>query len=152
LKLPNLCQRPLTVEETLPNWITERQRQTGFGTFLYIGTSECLYTRWESHHKKKAIRHLFNNGVVVHFYFYAMLPSHNHFQEDKIERANRCELEKRLIYYLCPILGDPKRWGGLPKIEFIFFHCLKYSQAKTHSCFAGSKNTTSMQAGYSQLN
>ncbi len=36
LKLPNLCQRPLTVEETLPNWITERQRQTGFGTFLYI--------------------------------------------------------------------------------------------------------------------
>lgn len=106
LDLPILyCQKQdLRIGEALPNWITEEQRRYGFNVFLYIGTSQCLYARWESHEKSRAIDHLFKNGVGVDFYFYAMPPTETIPPESKADSKSRKNLEKKLIRYLCPIL------------------------------------------------
>lgn len=111
LNLPILhWQSNLTVGKVLSNYLSEEQTQGKFNAFLYIGTSQTLFQRWESHQKRLAVRHLFENGVGVNFYFRAMPPTKRMNQENTVEEKSRKDLEKELIQYLCPIFNDQRRW------------------------------------------
>ncbi len=104
-------QSKLTVGESLSSYLSEEQTQRKFNAFLYIGTSQTLFQRWESHQKRLAVRHLFENGVGVNFYFSAPMPPMKKMHwENAAEKKSRKNLEKDLIQYLCPIFNDQRRW------------------------------------------
>lgn len=101
---------PLSIGEALPNWITEEQRQHEFNACIYIGTSGSLYGRWECHDQRLPIQRFIESGVAVDFYFYTMPLIEISSRESEAERSSRLQLERKLIWYLCPILNSPRFW------------------------------------------
>lgn len=113
LELPIVYRQKqlLVIREALPNWMTGVEKHYGFNAFIYVGSSRVLYSRWESHEKMRDIEQFIENGIGVNFYFYALPLTETFPRESETERSTRYQLERKLIWYLCPILNSPRFWG-----------------------------------------
>lgn len=103
----------LMIREALPNWMTGVEKHYQFNAFIYVGSSRVLHQRWESHEKMRHIEQFIENGIGVDFYFYTLPLTETLalLEESETERFTRCELERKLIWYLCPLLNSPRFWG-----------------------------------------